>query len=83
MSREYVSTKFDCRRISVIVHRSASDNIAVDLLVLLVCGLGLIPPPKKKVSGKLYIYPVISYTNLITSYQASSRPAAKAPRRAC
>ena len=29
MSREYVSTEFDCRRISVIVHRSASDKLAV------------------------------------------------------
>ena len=27
--REYVSTEFDCRRISVIVHRSASDKLAV------------------------------------------------------
>ena len=29
MSREYVSTKFDGRRISVIVHRSSSDKLAV------------------------------------------------------
>ena len=29
MSREQVSTEFDCRRISVIVHRSASDKLAV------------------------------------------------------
>ena len=29
MSREKVSTEFDCRRISVIVHRSASDKLAV------------------------------------------------------
>ena len=28
---------------SVIVHRSASDKLAVDSLVLLVCGLSLIP----------------------------------------
>ena len=28
MSREYVSTEFDCRRISVIVHQSASDKLA-------------------------------------------------------
>ena len=28
MSREYVSTEFDCRRISV-VHRSSSDKLAV------------------------------------------------------
>ena len=29
MSRELVSTEFDCRRISVIVHRSATDKLAV------------------------------------------------------
>ena len=33
-----------CRRISVIVHRSASGKLTVDLLVLLVCGLSFIPP---------------------------------------
>ena len=39
MSREHVSTGSNCRRISVIVHGSASDKLAVDSLVLLVCGL--------------------------------------------
>ena len=29
MSRELVSTEFECRRISVIVHRSAGDKLAV------------------------------------------------------
>ena len=29
MSREYVSTEFDCWRISVNVHQSASDKLAV------------------------------------------------------
>ena len=29
MSREYESTEFDDRRISAIVHRSASDKLAV------------------------------------------------------
>ena len=29
MSREYVSTEFDCWQISVIVHRSASEKLAV------------------------------------------------------
>ena len=33
MSREYVSTEFTCRRISVIVHRSSFDKLAVDSLV--------------------------------------------------
>ena len=32
------STEFDCRGISVIVHRSASNKLAVDPLVLLVWG---------------------------------------------
>ena len=39
MSREYVSTECNCRRISVIVYGSASDKLAVDSFVLLVCGL--------------------------------------------
>ena len=29
MSREKISTEFDCQRISVIIHRSASDKLAV------------------------------------------------------
>ena len=48
VSREYVSTEGNCRRISVIVHRSASDKLAVDSLVLLVCGLSLFPPKREK-----------------------------------
>ena len=35
VSEEYVSREFNCRRIFVIVHRSASDKLAVALLVLL------------------------------------------------
>ena len=49
MSMEYASIEFNSRRISVIVHRSASDKLAVDSLVLLVCGLSLIPLKRKKV----------------------------------
>ena len=48
MSMEYVSIEFNSRRISVIVHRSASDKLAVDSFVLLVCGLSLIPLKRKK-----------------------------------
>ena len=48
VTREYVSTEFNCPRISVIVHRSASDELAADSLVLLVCGLSLIPPKREK-----------------------------------
>ena len=51
MSWEYVSTEFNCRRISVIVHRSASDKLAFDSLVcigkLAVCGLSLNIPRKR------------------------------------
>ena len=37
MSTEYVRTEFNCQRISVIFHSSASDKLAIDLLILLVC----------------------------------------------
>ena len=37
-----------CRRISVVVHLSASDKLAVDSLVLLLCGLSLILPKREK-----------------------------------
>ena len=37
MSRELVSTEFDDRRISVIVHRSASDKLAVESFTRLAC----------------------------------------------
>ena len=74
VSREYVSSEFDCWRISVIVHRSANDKLAFDSLVLLVCGLSLIPPGNffqsticKHVTGKLSKCLFIrSYTHLIT-----------------
>ena len=48
MSREYVSTEFNCQRISVIVYCSASDKLAFDSLVLLFCGLSLIPAKRLK-----------------------------------
>ena len=38
VSYDKFSTEFDCRRISVIVHRSGNDKPAVDPLVLLVWG---------------------------------------------
>ena len=41
MSREYVSTEFNCQRISV-------NELAFDSLVLLVCGLSLIPAKRLK-----------------------------------
>ena len=48
VSREHVSKEFNCRRISVIAHRSVSDKLAIDSLVLLVCGLSLITPKIEK-----------------------------------
>ena len=48
MSREYVNTELNRRLISVIVHRSASDKLAIDSLVLLVCGLSLNPLKREK-----------------------------------
>ena len=55
MSREKVSTECDGRRISVIVHRSASDKLAVELFTLLAClGPSLIPvKERERVSGKV------------------------------
>ena len=55
MSREYVSTEFDGRRISVNVHQSASDKLAVVLFTRLAClGLSLIPvKERERVSGKV------------------------------
>ena len=55
MRRKYVSTEFNCGPISVIVHRSASDKLAIDSLVLLVCGLSLIPPKREKECPSFYI----------------------------
>ena len=83
MSREYVSTEFDCRRISVIVHRSASDKLAVVHSSCLFGAESYSGQRERKsvwqgfqykskicelVSGKLSKYLYIhSYTHLITS----------------
>ena len=40
--------EFNCRRIPVIVYRSASDKLAIDSFVLLICGLSLISPKIEK-----------------------------------
>ena len=58
MSREYDSTEFDCRRISVVVHRSVSDMLAVDSLVLLFCGLSLMIPPKREKECLSLLFPI-------------------------
>ena len=55
MSKNYVSIEFDFRRISVIVHRSASDKIAVDLLVFLFWGTeSYSSRERERVPGKLF-----------------------------
>ena len=44
-----VSTEVNCRRISsVIVHRSARDKLAVDSIVMIVCGLSLTPSKRER-----------------------------------
>ena len=57
MSRELVSEEFDARRISVIVHRSASDKLAVESFTRLACfGPSLIPvKERERVSGKVQL----------------------------
>ena len=53
MRREYVSTEFDGRQISVIVHRSPSDKLAVESFTRLAClGPSLMPvKERERVSG--------------------------------
>ena len=64
---------------SVIVHRSASDKLAVDSLVLLVWGLSLIPVKERervpgKVSNQRFVYScletlqVFMYTQFYAPY---------------
>ena len=48
VSREYVNTEFNRRRISVIVHRSPSDKLAINSLILLVFAPSLIPLKREK-----------------------------------
>ena len=56
MGREYVSREFNCRRISVTVHRSASDKLTVDSLRRLAClwTESYSPKERERVSGKLF-----------------------------
>ena len=49
MRRKYVSTEFDGRRISVIVHRSPSDKLAVESFTRLAClGPSLMPVKERE-----------------------------------
>ena len=72
MSREYVSTEFDGRRISVIVHRSASDKLAVESFTRLACfGPSLIPvKERERVSGKVQLK--VSSQRFVNSRLANS-----------
>ena len=54
MSREQVSTEFDCRRISVIVHRSASDKLAVVHLPCLFAAESYTVKERERVSSKVF-----------------------------
>ena len=72
MSREYVSTKFNCRRISVIFHRSASEKLAVASFARLACfGPSLILVKEtERVSGK--VQPNVSNQRFVNSCLANS-----------
>ena len=72
MSREKVSTEFDGRRISAIVHRSGSDKLAVESFTRLVCfGPSLIPvKERERVSGKVQLK--ISNQRFVNSCLANS-----------
>ena len=59
MSRKYVSTEFNCWRIFVISHRSASIKLAVDSLVLFVSGLRLI-----RRRGRKSVWQIVSSQSL-------------------
>ena len=58
-SREYVRPEFNCRRIFLIVHHSTSDKLAVDSVVLLVCGLAYPPKERERVSGRERVTPIL------------------------
>ena len=72
MSREYVSTEFDGRRISIIVHRSVSDKLAVESFTRLACfGPSLIPvKERERVSGKVQLK--VSNQRFVNSCLANS-----------
>ena len=75
MSREYVSTEFDGRRISVIVHSSASDKLAVESFSRLACfGPSLIRPAKERerVSGKVHAQLKVFNQRFVNSGLANS-----------
>ena len=58
-SREYVRPEINCRRIYLTVHGSANDKLAVDSVVLLVCGLCLIP---QREGNSLWLWASNSHT---------------------
>ena len=73
MSKELVSREFDGRRISPIVHLSASDKLAVESFTRLVCfGPSLFIPVKERerVSGKVQLK--VSNQRFVNSCLANS-----------
>ena len=72
MSRELVSTEFDGRRISVIVHRFASDKLVVESFTRLACfGPSLIPvKERERVSSKVQLK--VSNQRFVNSCLANS-----------
>ena len=75
MSREYVSTEFDGRRISIIVHRSVSDKLGVESFTRLACsacfGPSLVPvKERERVAVKVQLK--VSNQRFVNSYLANS-----------
>ena len=72
MSRELVSTEFDGRRISVIVHRFASDKLVAESFTRLACfGPSLIPvKERERVSSKVQLK--VSNQRFVNSCLANS-----------
>ena len=66
-SREYVRPEFNCRRIFLIVHHSTSDKLAVDSVVLLVCGLAYPPKERERVSGRERVTPILGLCRAVHS----------------
>ena len=75
MSREYVSTEFNGRRISVIVHRFASDKLAVKSFTRLACSACFRPslvPVKKRERESIKVQLKVSNQRFVNSCLANS-----------
>ena len=71
---EYVSSEFNCRRISVVVHRSASHKLGVDALV---CVGSLIPPRKVENKGfprkEICVWQIVSSQRFVNDEVVSGK----------